>query len=214
MGRPYLRNTLVAYNDIAEEYAAHLYHELDHKPFDRKMLDWLVERVDGLGPICDLGCGPGQVARYICDHGGQAVGVDLSEAMITVARRLNPDITFIEGNMLALDDPDATFGGIAAFYSIIHIPRHRVVAALRELKRVLRPGGWLLLTYHIGLETLHADEMWGKPVSLDFIFFETREMLDFLKEAGFQVVEALERYPYPDVEYQSRRAYIFARKEG
>jgi hypothetical protein len=47
---------------------------------------------------------------------------------------------------------------------------------------------------------------------LDFQFFRPEGMADFLRAAGFEVEEVVEREPYPDVEHQSRRAYIFARK--
>ena len=115
--------------------------------------------------------------------------------------------------MLALTDvADNLYGGIAAFYSIIHIPRALVVEALRELSRVLRPQGSILLTFHIGQQIKHLDEWWGKKVSLDFIFFETEEMKGYLKAAGFGLEEVIEREPYPEVEVQTRRAYIFAKK--
>jgi SAM-dependent methyltransferase len=108
---------------------------------------------------------------------------------------------------------DEAYGGVAAFYSIIHIPRPAVVEALRELKRVLRPGGTLLITFHIGQETVHKDEWWGNAVSVDFHFYETEEMKARLTAAGFEWAEVIERDPYPpDIEFQSRRAYIFARK--
>jgi SAM-dependent methyltransferase len=114
--------------------------------------------------------------------------------------------------MLALTDVEHnSYGAIAAFYSIIHISRSLVVDALRELKRVLRPDGVLLLSFHIGQEIIHRDEWWDKPVSLDFTFFETAEMKGYLQEAGFELEEVIERDPYPGFEYQSRRAYIFAR---
>jgi SAM-dependent methyltransferase len=177
------------------------------------MLDWLAEKVDGSGQICDMGCGPGQIASYLHGRRVEACGVDLSPEMVNQAKRLNPEIHFQQGNMLALIEiPDNTFGGIAAFYSIIHIPRPSVVDALRELKRVLRPSGALLVTFHIGDEIVHRDEFLGKEVSLDFYFFETEEMKCYLKDASFELEEVIERDPYPDVEYPSRRAYIFARK--
>ena len=184
-----------------------------HKPFDRLMLDWLIAKVGGRGPICDMGCGPGQIARYLHSRGAPACGIDLSPEMVAQARRLNPEIPFQQGDMLALTGVgDETLGGIAAFYTLIHIPREQMVRAMTELKRVLRPGGALLATFHIGQQIVHLDEWWDRPVSLDFIFLERPEMKAFLQEAGFELEEAIERDPYPDVEHQSRRAYLFARR--
>ena len=73
--------------------------------------------------------------------------------------------------MRSLDVENEAWGGIAAFYSIIHIPRAKIVAVLGEMMRVLRPGGSLLLAFHIGDEILHLDEWWGRQVSVDFNFF-------------------------------------------
>ena len=201
------------YDPVAEDYAREFRDEMSKKPFDRKMLDWLREKVNGLGAICDLGCGVGQVAGYLHGRGASVCGIDLSTEMIKQARRLNPDIAFQQGNMLAMTGvADDSFGGIAAFYSIIHIPRPSLVDAMQEMKRVLCPGGRLLLTFHIGQKDVHLDEWWNKPVSLDFYFFETEAMKGHLTQAGFELEEVIERDPYPDVEVQTRRAYVFARK--
>jgi len=202
-----------SYDRVAEDYAEEFCGELETKPFDRKMLDWLIEKVGESGVICDMGCGPGQIARYLHDHGAKACGVDLSSEMLKQAQRLHPDISFRQGDMLALTEiADNSYGGMAAFYSIIHIPRSLVVDALREIKRVLSAEGVLLLTFHIGQQIIHRDEWWDKKVSIDFIFFETEEMKGYLKTAGFELEEVIERDPYEEVEYPSRRAYIFARK--
>jgi len=200
------------YDPVAEEYAEKFFHELQHKPFDRELLDRFATRVQGLGPVCDLGCGPGQIARYLHERGVDAFGVDLSPAMVEVAQRLNPGIHFEQGDMQALQAADGAWGGIAAFYSIIHIPRESVVSTLRELRRVLRPGGLLLLSFHIGDEVVHLDEWWGRPVSLDFYFFSPHKLTGCLREAGLEVEEVLDRAPYQAVEHPSRRGYILARK--
>lgn len=202
-------NTRQSYDLVADEYVRRIYDELQHKPLDRQLLDRLAADARG-GLICDIGCGPGHVARYLHEQGALVLGVDLSDAMVIRARELNPGIEFQQGDMLALDLPNESFAGIAAFYSLIHIPRVQMVAALSELKRVLRPAGLLLIAFHLGAETLHLDEWWGQTVSVDFHFFTTAEMRSWLEEAGFEIQDIIERDPYPDIEHQSRRGYIFA----
>ena len=201
-----------SYDLVADEYARRIFEELEHKPLDRHLLDRFAARVQAIGPACDMGCGPGHVARYLHERGVQVIGVDLSPAMVGRAQELNPGIEFRQGDMRSLDIQEGAWGGIAAFYSMIHIPRHEVVEVLGELKRALRPGGLLLLALHIGDDLLHLDEWWGHQVSVDFIFFRPEEMTGFMRAAGFQVGEVVERGPYPGVEHQSRRAYIFAEK--
>jgi SAM-dependent methyltransferase len=205
-------NTQTSYDQVAAEYAAKFKDEMDGKPFDRDCLDRLAREVGNLGPICDLGCGPGQIARYLHRKGVDTLGVDLSGRMIAEAQRINPEIHFHQGDMLALPDADESWGGIAAFYCIIHIPRKEIVDALREMKRVLKPAGVLLITFHIGTEIKHLDDWWEKPVNLDFAFYQPEEMETWLKEAEFELEETLVREPNPEVEVATRRAYLFAKK--
>jgi SAM-dependent methyltransferase len=211
MDRP-TDNVRASYDRVADEYVRRIFDELEHKPLDRQLLDRFAARVQGLGTACDLGCGPGHVARYLHERGLHVVGVDLSPAMVECARSLNPGVEFRQGDMRALDVEDAAWGGIAAFYSLIHIPRDEVAATLGELRRVLKPGGLLLLAFHIGEDLVHLEEWWGRQVSLDFIFFRPDEMTGLLESAGFEVEEVIEREPYPGVEHPSRRAYLFARR--
>jgi SAM-dependent methyltransferase len=201
-----------SYDAVAEEFARRIYRELEHKPFDREQLERFAAQVRGAGTVTDLGCGPGHVARFLHERGVQVCGLDLSPRMVERAGQLNPGIEFVQGDMTALDVPDGAWAGIVAFYSVIHVARERVVTALREMRRTLRPGGPLLLSFHIGDEILHLDEWWGQEVSLDFVFFQPREMVGYLRDAGMEVEEVLEREPYaPEVEHQSRRCYILAR---
>lgn len=203
-----------SYDRVAAEYARRFRDELDKKPFDRWILRWFAEKVGRVGPICDLGCGPGHVARYLRGLGSEVRGVDLSEAMVEQARQLNPDISFERGDMLDLTNvADDEFAGIAAFYSIVNIPRSSLTSTMGELRRALRPGGTLLLSFHVGQETRHLDEWLGAEVNLDFYFYETAEVTENLRSANLIVEEVIERGPYgEDVEVQTRRGYIFARK--
>jgi len=210
--RKQITDLQTSYDRVAAEYVQRIYHELDHKPLDRQLLDRFAAGVQSLGPACDLGCGPGHVARYLHERGVDVCGIDLSPGMVDQARQLNPGIEFRQGDMLALDVEDRTWGGIAAFYSIIHIPREEVTSALREMKRVLRQGGILLLAFHVGEEIVHLEEWWGHPVSIDFLFFRPDEMAGYLASAGFEIEEVITRPSYADMEYLSHRAYIFAKK--
>jgi ubiquinone/menaquinone biosynthesis C-methylase UbiE len=200
------------YDRVAAEYAARISDELDGKPFDRAILDRFGELVRPLGAVCDLGCGPGQIARYLAERGLETVGVDLSPGMIVEARRLNPALRFEQGTMLALDFADGELGGIAAFYSIVNVPRNAQPQAFAEAWRVLKPGGWLLVAFHVGEQDVHLDEWWETPVSIDFLFFSSEEIEARLVAAGFSMEERHVREPYPEVEHPSQRAYLLARK--
>lgn len=207
-------NTQASYDSVASDYAKQFHDEMSKKPFDCHMLKWLAERVGDGGTICDLGCGPGQIADYLHQQGVTVCGIDLSQEMVVQAKQSYPHIPFQQGDMLGLTDvADASFAGIAAFYAIIHIPPAQVPQALSEIRRVLRDGGTLLVTFHIGDEVRHLDEWWNHQVNLDFIFFYTHQMKTYLQEAGFTITEAIERDPYPEIEVQTRRAYLFAVKK-
>jgi SAM-dependent methyltransferase len=212
MSDPITNSIRESYDSLAEEYARRIADELQHKPLDRELLDRFAKQTNGRGDVCDMGCGPGHVARYLRDAGACVFGLDLSPRMLEQARRLNPDISFREGNMLALDLPDGTVAGVAAFYAIVNIPRPSMPLVFREIQRVLQPGGLLLLAFHTGDQVLHEDELWGQKISMDFLLLPPSEIKVDIEAAGLTIEEVIEREPYPDVEYPSRRAYIFVRK--
>lgn len=201
-----------SYDRVAEEYATRFFGELAHKPLDRALLDCFAEQVRELGPVAELGCGPGQIARYLRERGVSILGIDLSAEMAALAQRLTPEIAFRQGTMLALDVEDGAWGGIVAFYSIIHLPPDDLPQALAEFHRALRPGGLVLLSFHVGDERVHTDEFLGQPVAIDFYFYQPETIEGHLLAAGFTIEARLERQPYVAVEYPSRRGYLFARK--
>jgi SAM-dependent methyltransferase len=202
------------YDLLAEEYARRIYDELQHKPRDRELLDRFADSVRGAGVTCDLGCGPGHVARYLQGRGIEVCGMDLSDGMIARARRLNPDVPFTQGDMRVLPVEDNAWAGIVAFYAIVNLQPSEIVRSLHEMLRVLQPGGRLLLSFHLGEDKSQVEEgLWGYDVALQFTFFRVNTITNCLREAGFTIDEIVEREPYaPDVEYQSNRAYIFAHR--
>src|SRR3569833_1938572 len=159
--------------------------------------------------------GPGHVARFLRDAGAEVFGLDLSPNMLEQARRLSPDIAFCEGNMLALDLEDESLGGITAFYAIANIPAGSLANVFREMYRVLQSGGTLLLSFHIGSDVIRPQSLWNNPVSMEFYQQDPAHIRQLLTSAGFTGDDVIEREPYaPDVEYQSRRAYVLARKQA
>jgi SAM-dependent methyltransferase len=201
-----------SYDRIATDYVERIAGELEHKPFDRAYLDRLADDLAGAGPVIDLGCGPGHIGRYLHDRGVEVSGLDLSPRMIEEARRLNPGMRFVVGSMLDLPYADAGLDALVAFYAIIHFDPGQLDQALREFARVLRRGGLAAVAFHVGDETLHRDEWWGHPVSMDFHLLDPADVSRRATAAGFVVEEVLERDPNPEVEYPSRRAYLRLRR--
>ncbi len=200
------------YDTVAREYAEKFCDEHEKKPKDREILCRFSQEVTGMKPIWDFGCGPGQTTDFLRNLGTEISGLDLSENLIEQANMIHPCITFRKGNILDLDFENNSIGGIVAFYAIVHFSQTQLKKAFREIFRVLQPGGVFLFTYHIGEETIQLDEFLGKVVEINFMFFKTDFIFICLRNAGFDDIEIIERDPYPEVEYQSRRAYVFAKK--
>ena len=207
-----------AYDAVSRAYDRQFGDELDGKPLDRALLAVLVELV-GTGTIADVGCGPGHVTRYLAkQHADDVVGVDLSPGMIAVARERAPELTFTVGSMLLLPATDAAWAGAVSLYSIIHLTADERAAAWREFARVIQPGGWLLVAFHVDSpqfatgEVNHLTTWFGQSVELDGYFLDPSEVISQLAAAGFTVMAKLERQPAPEVEYPSRRCYLLAQR--
>jgi uncharacterized protein YceH (UPF0502 family) len=202
-----------AYDALAPAYAEHLLDELEHKPFDR----WLLDRVAGLagdGPVIDVGTGPGHVAAHLAAAGVDVTGVDLSPEMVAEARRRFPHLAFEVGDLHDLLRPPAAsgWGAVTAWYALVHLAGSELAPAVAALARVLSPGGWLALALHLGDEVHHADALWEQPVDLDFVLHDRAEVLAAVSEAGLTEVEWYHRGPIADVEVGTERLYVLARR--
>jgi SAM-dependent methyltransferase len=221
-----MATTRSSYDRVAARYLERFARELDEKPFDRDFLDDIAAASRQHGWVIDLGCGPGQIGAYLAAKGLRVLSVDLSLEMLCVASTLRAGATRLQADMRGLPFADNSIAGAVAFYSLIHIPPTELAATLAELQRVLITGGLLAATVHVtppndrarpGAATddaaLHIDEMLTERVDLNFYFYGTERIATALEEAGFGDVQATERTPYgPDVEAQTRRAYIVAQK--
>lgn len=201
------------YGRVAERYADAFLDELVAKPLDRALLTWFADdvRARGGGRMADLGTGSGQIARFLHDRGLLVTGIDLSSDMVAEARRRHAGITFETGDLLALDAPDGAFSALTAFYAIVHLDADQLVAAFTEARRVLAPGGAILLAWHVGSETLRPADFLGEPCALAWNFFPSATVIAAAEQAGLTAEVRLERAPYP-AEHASTRGYLLARR--
>lgn len=182
-------------------------------PIDRSLLMAFVELV-AAGPgarVADVGCGPGRVAAYLAAQGLDAIGVDVSPAMLDEARRAHADIEFEEGRLDDLPIDTGSLAGAVCWYSIIYTPPERLDDAFAELKRVLKPGGHLLLAFQAGDgEATHRTDAHGTTLPLTSYWHGREDLSRRLDEAGFEVHATAQRVPELDHE-STPQAFVIAR---
>lgn len=202
------------YNDTAANYAADRIDELSKKHFDRLLLREFASVNKDKGLCADFGCGPGQTTKFLYDCGVKdIIGIDISSRMNDVARKLFPKIKFENGDLLKVSYASNYFGSALAFYAIVHFTYDQVKIAFTEVNRVLKKGGQFLFSFHIGNEARHFDKAGEVDVDIDLFLFPSEQIIELLHETGFRIIDALERYPYEDVEWATKRAYIWTEKK-
>ena len=207
----WLSDTRSSYDTDASGYADKVQGLLEASPFLRASLSLFAELVRdaGGGPVVDVGCGPGYVTRHLADLGVDAFGIDLSPEMVAIARRDHPDLRFEVGSMTDLDLADQSVAGVLAFWSVIHVPDDAVPGVFEEFRRVLRPGGPLLVGFHVGDETVHTSEGYtGRPIDVDSHRRTPQVMAGWMRDAGFTIDGELVMRPDEEVP----GAIVFARR--
>ena len=202
MADSWLVDTRNSYDADADGYAEKVRGLLENSPYLRASLALYVELVHdaGGGAVADIGCGPGYVTRQLRDLGVDAFGIDLSPAMVALARRDHPDIRFEVGTMTELDLGDGSLTGVLAFWSVIHVPDNSVPGVFAEFRRVMRPAGPLLVGFHVGDETQHSSTGYsGRPIDVDSHRRQPRTIANWLRDAGFELEAELLIRPDDDV---------------
>jgi SAM-dependent methyltransferase len=154
---------------------------------------------------------PGHVAKYLDAQGVTVVGIDLSPEMVRCAASRNPGLEFRVGDIRALSVPGGSLVGLVAFSSIVHFESAELDGVMSEFRRVLTLGGLALVSFHVGNQVVHLENLFGAPVDLDSWFHAPSTVIEALRAEQFAVIEQVEREPYEGVEYPSRRCYLFAR---
>ena len=95
------------------------------------------------GNALDVGCGEGRFCRMLKAAGVNATGIDPTPAILEVARKRDPSGDYRLGRAEQLEFADASFDLVVSYITLVDIPDFR--AAIREMARVLRPGGSLLM---------------------------------------------------------------------
>jgi SAM-dependent methyltransferase len=208
----FLDTTRTFYDAIAEDYSDRFRSVLADAPLDRALMGAFAELVGPDGEVADLGCGPGQVTAHLASLGLRVFGLDLSASMLAIARREHPGLRFEQGSMLELDLPDGALAGAVSWYSSIHTPWERLPDFFAEVRRVLAPGGHLLLAFQVGDEALRVDRPFGHPVTLDYERRRPERMAELLERAGFTVLSRTVRVQEAETSSKVPQACLIARR--
>jgi len=138
--------------------------------------------------VIDIGCGWGRDAQLFIKLGCNYLGIDLSQKMLEQAKKLTPNAQFLKMSMYSLDLPSGHFDGVWAVASLLHIPKKNLEEVLKEIRRVVKPGGIGFFTMKEG----DGEKMVFRARSkngLFFAYYHLNEFSDALTNAGFDVLE-------------------------
>ncbi|MGD7706327.1 class I SAM-dependent methyltransferase [Microlunatus sp. Y2014] len=204
--------------DVAQAYdtVAAAYHRLipdlsAESHLDRAMLTAFTHHVGDHDDhtVLDAGCGTGRVVPTLTAAGLRVTGVDLSAEMLAVARSVNPDSEFAVAGLDRLPFASGRFGGVLAWYSLIHTAPAELLTLASELARVLAPGGFLLTGFQLGAGSRLITDAYGPRIALTAHRFSLDLVTEVLAGAGLQRIAAADREPAGEAYGQG---FVLARK--
>ena len=174
-----------SYDKIASKY---------HAQRDKYLSNRLLAKFSRLVPkgasVVDLGCGAGvPVVKFLVDKGYGVTGIDFSEGMLKLARKNVPKAKFVKMDMTKMKFKPGSFDAAVSFYAIIHVPRQKHAKIYKNLRRILKPDGVVLVNAsgwdEEGWEG-YAQDYLGVPMF--WSYYGPIQTLQLVKAAGFDVL--------------------------
>jgi ubiquinone/menaquinone biosynthesis C-methylase UbiE len=183
------------YDTVAATYAEVLPDTRYEAALDLGMVDHFIACLpDSELPVLDAGCGTGRMLDHLSARGiRNLVGCDLSPEMLAYARAGHPAVALEVADLRELPYADASIRAIFCWYAIIHSTKSEVAAIFDEARRVLAPGGTLLLGFQAGTGEREVERAYGHDVTLHGVLHETHEIAHLLSDAGFDVTATARR---------------------
>ncbi len=177
--------TIDTYDKIAYQYLDVFgdYWKEDKKYID-KFLSYLAEK----SLILDAGCGPGTVSKYFSDNGFRVVGIDLSEEMIKLAKKINTQGEFKVMDLRKLTFAENIFDGVFCFYGLPYVPKSNVKMTLEGIHRVLKDKGYLFLSLLEGEGERFVKDLLEPSESMFVNFFRLDEIIQRVEDALFKII--------------------------
>jgi len=188
-----------SYDRVADTYVELDVGSVSSEPWLRAALAAFAEVAGPLGPVLDVGCGPGTITAHLAGLGLDVRGVDLSPRMIEHARRLHPGLRFEVASATALDVAPASLGGVLGWWSLFNLPRDVLPQVLAAYARALVPGGQAMIGTHVGDEDVVRREAYGGVrVEWTTHLWRPEQLAELLGDAGLDVVAEMRFPPSPD----------------
>lgn len=179
-----------SYDELASVYAA----QRGEGGLGMAVLEEFLESLDGPGSVLDAGCGQGApVLRRLTasvSRSRSAVGLDFSREQLRLAATNAPAANLVAGDLTDLPFADGAFDGVAAYWSVIHVPLDEHQAVIDEFARVLRPGGRVLVCEGTNEWVGENPDWLDSGVEMQWEIAGADATRDQLRNAGFRVEDS------------------------